>query len=642
MPEDFMLQEAIAAIRQHKLNRARDLLTRLLKVDKENPLYWLWLSTVVETGKERAYCLQMVLRLDPNNDDARRGLVMMGALPAAENRKPLFVVPRKWEVKIIADAPHSGLCALWANPVSQLSLLAVIGMVVVVAVIVGIVGTEKKPVQVVVRRTRTPAPLASYTPTPTYLGYVAPVPQTTPVLASSGPTPLWMMLEATYTPTPFYVSTPHVISGEAYRAGEIALTNGNWQEALTFFEQASKLEPDAPDILYYLGEAHRLKGNYIAAISAYNQAISVNRSFAPAYLGKTRARLAADPKAEIDDDLDRAIEFDPNLAEAYLERIDYFLAQGDVESSLQDLVMVEKLLPHSPWPYLYRAQILMEQGDARQALEAAQRAFELDQTLLPVYKVYGEAALLGGDYDAAADKLAVYVQFRKKDAWAWLALGKAHARLASDEQVSRLLAQGASEGDYRKALDAFEQGAKLNDKMPGLTLQRGCVYLALGEGQKAVNDLLVARQEEAANYTGSAQSPLWFALNIGLGRALLEAERYQDAYKVIDGARNQIESEEDKAAFYYWRATALEAMGNRTAALRDWKALTAIEFGAVPQQWQDLAEEKLAALSTTQGSQTPSATPPSPTALLTGSGTPTPSPAASPDKTAAKSATSQP
>jgi hypothetical protein len=57
------------------------------------------------------------------------------------------------------------------------------------------------------------------------------IPTMTPLVRSPtptfiGPTPLWMLMEATYTPTPLYVNTPHPIS-EAYRIGIRAYQRGD-------------------------------------------------------------------------------------------------------------------------------------------------------------------------------------------------------------------------------------------------------------------------------------------------------------------------------------------------------------------------------------------------------------------------------
>ena len=50
----------------------------MLKLNRLNPEYWLGMSMAVETLKERGVCLREVLKLDPENDLAKRGLVLMG------------------------------------------------------------------------------------------------------------------------------------------------------------------------------------------------------------------------------------------------------------------------------------------------------------------------------------------------------------------------------------------------------------------------------------------------------------------------------------------------------------------------------------------------------------------------------------
>ena len=79
----------------------------------------------------------------------------------------------------------------------------------------------------------------------------------TPTPTFIGPTPLWMLLEATYTPTPLYVNTPHPVT-EAYRAGIRAFTEGNYEEMLMFMQQATRAEAQSADIYYYIGEAKLL------------------------------------------------------------------------------------------------------------------------------------------------------------------------------------------------------------------------------------------------------------------------------------------------------------------------------------------------------------------------------------------------
>jgi Tfp pilus assembly protein PilF len=333
------------AVRQGQRARARDLLTRLLRADQANPQYWLWMSAVVETAKEQAYCLQTAQKLDPENTAIRRGLVITGASPPDQNVTPRPPVRRKWTVEAMEEPP-TGLKAIWANRVVRIVFFAVVSVLVLGLILLGIFGASRKQAAVALRPTKTPGPPPTFTLTPTMLGG-KPTAKVTPTPIDSGPKPLWMLLKATYTPEPIYINTPHPIS-EAYRAGQRAYERGDLASALVFFKQASQVDLNAPDILYYIGEVESEMGNQQAALEAYNQAIERNSAFAPAYLGRAHASLKLNPQADIGADLQAAVERDPAMADAYLELAAYDLAHGDVPAALQALDAAEQLIPYSP------------------------------------------------------------------------------------------------------------------------------------------------------------------------------------------------------------------------------------------------------------------------------------------------------
>src|SRR4030067_2947155 len=84
MAQDKMYKAALEAIDQGQTTRARDLFTRLLRSDSAKAEYWLGMSTLVDTNAERIYCLESALRVDPDNEDAKRGLIILGARQAGE------------------------------------------------------------------------------------------------------------------------------------------------------------------------------------------------------------------------------------------------------------------------------------------------------------------------------------------------------------------------------------------------------------------------------------------------------------------------------------------------------------------------------------------------------------------------------
>jgi hypothetical protein len=93
---------------QGQRSRARDLLTRLLRTDQSNPQYWLWMSAVVDSNPEKVFCLQNVLRLEPDSQAAKLGLLMHGALHASTSVTPVAPVRRKWAVSEAAGPPMTG------------------------------------------------------------------------------------------------------------------------------------------------------------------------------------------------------------------------------------------------------------------------------------------------------------------------------------------------------------------------------------------------------------------------------------------------------------------------------------------------------------------------------------------------------
>ena len=145
MTDDRMLQEAIQAIKSGQRSRARDLLTRLLRIDQNNIEYWLYMSAVMDTQKERIICLENVLKYDPENETAVRGLVLMGSMPPDENLVP--VTPQKereWDIDQIFDAGEGEGIVPRKQAGTTLNLaqgitLGVTGMIMISLILIGVV-----------------------------------------------------------------------------------------------------------------------------------------------------------------------------------------------------------------------------------------------------------------------------------------------------------------------------------------------------------------------------------------------------------------------------------------------------------------------------------------------------------------------
>jgi tetratricopeptide (TPR) repeat protein len=607
-----MFNEAMAAIQKGERERARDLLTRLLRTEKNNPEYWLWMSSLVDTPKERIYCLQSVIKLDPGNLSARQGLVLLGVGKPDADLVPTLPSRRKWEVEIEEDedAPR-GIRKVLANPVVRLTAILMGGVLLIGLVLAGIFGTRGiflGPHLTVTYIPWTETPTETLTPTPEFR---------TPTPTPETVVPLWMLLEATYTPMPLYVNTPHPRI-EAYHAGIRAYERGNYESMRDFMLQVAREEPDSPDTSYYLGEAYRLLGEYDLALNAYDAAIDTDENFAPAYLGRVRAHLAVNPQANVLADLDQAIELDPLYGEAYLERVVYWLNRGDTESAIEDLDASQEILVEYPLYYLLRAQAELTRGDHQAALKDAQEAYKRDITMLPVYQILGKAYLLNDQPADAAEFVEIFGRYQEDDPQYWVLYAWVQYELGED---------------FNAALDAIEKALELDDQVPDAHLVHGWISMALGEYGDAVNDFYLAKNLD----------PQSFDANLAFGQALLAEERYDEAINQFNTSENLAVTDSQLAAIYYYRAIALDALFQLAPAAEDYQALLDLPVSAVPTEWLREARRYLAtATPTPSPSSTPTRTEtptPSFTPTRTATSTITPSPTITPSSTRTPSPT---
>ncbi len=587
-----MLQDAVEALRQGERQRARDLLTRLLKNDQTNPDVWVWLSAAVDTPKERLYCLQTALKLDPQNTAAKRGLVLLGAMPPDAGVTPFPMShPRPWEEKAVLaeeqDKPR-GLKAFIGSPVGRLVGILGLGVLMVGAVIVffSTQGSGQiRPFNPAAVSTRTPGPSPTFSPTVTSIGSSA---RATPTFV--GPTPLSALLDATYTPTPLYVDTPHP-GTEAYRAGMRFFMNGDYRNAIALFEQLLTAEPGAVDGYYYIGQSYLGLGQPRQALNAFQNGINANPNFAPNYLGRALARLALDEKAKVIDDLNAAVQLDNNYLAALLRRGQYHLGENSLQDAQDDFSAAVRVAPGSPLGYLGLARVQLALGNPQEALDAAQQANRLDITLLESYLVLGEAFVANDQLADAVKALNTYTTYVTDDAEAFLTLSQGYN----------------AAGSYEEALDAADRVMRLAPRSWQGLIQRANAYLRLNDALRAYEDF-----DQAFRLNNQS-----FEAGLGKGMARIAREDYNNAYVDIINVEKLIKTGTQRAEFLYYRALALDGLGEREIAYRDWVAILNLPEADTTPQMRATARERAESLRTPTptafSSSTPAATPGTPT-----------------------------
>lgn len=578
MSEETLLQQAIDALQMGKKREAREILTRLIRADQENAVYWVWLSAAVESDKERRYCLETAYRLDPQNAAAQRGLALLG-IQVSEEISPFPVNrPRAWEKRLLATPEEEEQeKAAAGRPVRRL-----VGWVALVLLLIGLsIGGFflSRPQRMTTLPTRTPGPSPTYTLTPTFINATA-IPATP---TFSGPPPLWALLDATYTPTPLYVSTPRQPqSADLQRSASNAYARQDWETFIVAMQQIAQLEPNAADPYYYIGEAYRFQGKYTDAYQAYQRALEIDARFAPAYLGEARVVPAIDPKIDIESLLNKALEYDPNLGEAYLERARYYFANKKYEQALADLERAEQTLPGSPLVSFLRAQIYWQQGEKEQALALAEETQRRDLTMLPVYALLGEIYADRGEYAQAMANLERYLTYQPNDVPAQLLLGKVQYQA----------------GEYQKSEKTLSLLLERAPRQGEAYLYRGLARLEMEKIEAAIDDLDRALLYFPESYTA----------HLGLARAFFAQEKYGNAYQEAERAYGFAKDNAQKAQAIYWRALSLEKLGEIRTAIRDWNLLLTTYKDVAGEEILRTAQEHLNMLRTPTPSLTPRAT----------------------------------
>jgi tetratricopeptide (TPR) repeat protein len=601
--DETIFQDAVDALRRGDRVRAKELLTLLLKTDQNNSTYWVWMSASVDNTKERIYCLQTALKLDPENSTAKRGLILLGALNPDETVQPFQMNrPRAWEEKLLLanEKPKErGLRVILRSPAMRLVGISVLGLGLIAAVVFGFILPNRSNVRVA--DTNTPGPSPTFSPTPTIFGATA---AATPTFF--GPTPLWMFLPQTYTPTPLYVNTQRAPeSRDQYRSAQQAFANGDWDGYIQNMEIIQQLEPNSADIYYYIGEAYLNKGEASNALEAYNHALEINPEFGAPYLGLARARLLQDPNVNIEYLFDEALARDPNYGEVYIERARYFLFHNDPEAAIVDLDRADELRPGSPEVQLLFSKAYVALEDRVSALKYAEEAYALDITNLEVYQVLGELYVENEEYQRAVESLEVFVVYEKESALAYALLGQSYFELKQ----------------YEAALSNFDKAYAISPNgLRRFHIYRGLASLEMNDAPAAIEYL-----EEAYDFDEDS-----FDVNLGLVRAYFLNETFGTAFLKVETLNSIADTEEQQALALYWRALIQEKREETKSAIDDWQELLKMDPDVMTIEMREEAERHLRTMVTptnTPKPGTPTKTPTKgPTAIKTKTRTPVATP----------------
>lgn len=144
---------------------------------------------------------------------------------------------------------------------------------------------------------------------------------------------------------------------------------------------AGNLPLNKAESYYVKGLSYYDEGDNQKAIAAYTQAVEIDPKFDKAFIMRALARIKAGDKAGALEDLNKALEINPNSQQAYLAYIGRAVLraiQGDYQAAIADVNKVIQLSPSESNSYYLRGLERAQMQDYAGAIQALDKAIKLE------------------------------------------------------------------------------------------------------------------------------------------------------------------------------------------------------------------------------------------------------------------------
>lgn len=185
------------------------------------------------------------------------------------------------------------------------------------------------------------------------------------------------------------------------------------------------------------------------ALADCNEAISVNRTTAAAYLNRGNVYLSkSDPDRALTD-FNEALRLDPKNAWAYTERGNLYRNKGDIDRAMADLNQAITLDPNYAFAHFLRGDLYRKKGDLARAMDDMDDTLRLDPNYPLAYFTRGRLSFMLGNGPAALTDFGKAIKLEPNDAMSYFDRGVTYY-VIGDRNAD-------AEADFRKA-------AQLNPK----------------------------------------------------------------------------------------------------------------------------------------------------------------------------------
>ncbi|XP_020091961.1 suppressor of RPS4-RLD 1 isoform X2 [Ananas comosus] len=160
------------------------------------------------------------------------------------------------------------------------------------------------------------------------------------------------------------------------------VNEGNYDQAISIFDQILRETPKYPEALIGRGTAYAFQRELDAAIADFTKAIQYNPSAGEAWKRRGQARAAIGEFMEAIEDLSKALEFEPSCCDILHERGIVNFKFKDYNAAVEDLSACVNHDRKNSSAYTYLGLALSAIGEYQRAEEAHLKAIQLDENFL--------------------------------------------------------------------------------------------------------------------------------------------------------------------------------------------------------------------------------------------------------------------
>jgi len=262
-------------------------------------------------------------------------------------------------------------------------------------------------------------------------------------------------------------------------------------------EQAETLErKQAAQRFYESADAKWKDKDYEGAIKDCNKALQLDPDFAEAYSRRGTAKHDLGDKQGVIADYDKALQLNPNYAHAYNNRGVAKSALGDKQGAIADYDKALQLNPNYADAYYNRGVAKSALGDKQGAIVDYDKALQFNPDDALAYNNRGNAKSELGDKQGAIADYDKALQVNPDYADAYNNRGVAKSAL----------------GDKQGAIVDYDKALQLNPDDASAYNKRGCTKYELGDKQGAITDykkaIELSKQQGNTEYLNLATNNL--------------------------------------------------------------------------------------------------------------------------------------